>query len=231
MTPLVSHTQLLIPTQPTLVATVIPGSNAARAPFHAVAPSVSNAAITPDHKGSGGYAGGAGQPAPQTPGQPANLSVPIPASFSTSSASLSASAVFAAQSLAQDVDSAPVLFANYEQLVEASLVKYKPSNAALPQPEVGNLYSKMLKEQKASNENIANIVVQKAVKEAPSPVPQQPAVQPNSAPAPKANSVKDSGRSSATARSEALLAASAYRATSARNQVELSDERVEAISG
>ena len=161
--PPINNTQVSLPTQPTLVATSLPGTNALRPAYDAVAPSVSNPSVSNNSKGTGGYAGSASAPA-QTAAVPL-LSTPIPASFSTSNASLNASAMFATQALAQDSGSAETIFATYDQLVAASLVKYAPSNAALPQPEALNLFAKMLNEQKASNAPVVNVTVQQVAEE------------------------------------------------------------------
>jgi hypothetical protein len=228
MMPQISHTQVLLPTQPTLVATSLPGTNALRPAYDAVAPSVSNPSVSNNSKGTGGYAGSASAPAP-SPVVPL-LSTPMPASFSTSSASLNASAMFATQALAQDSGSAETIFATYDQLVAASLVKYAPSNAALPQPEALNLFAKLLNEQKTSNTPMAAVAMQQATKEAAISAPSQAALQ-QVVPTPKAAVPKEAPRSSSLARSEITFAASAYRATSTRNQIELSDDKVDAISG
>lgn len=228
MMPNISNTQLFTPTQPTLVATSLPGTNAVRPSYDAVAPSVSNPSVSNNSKGTGGYAGNASAPAPIAAAVPL-LSTPIPASFSTSSASLNASAIFTTQSLAQDSGSAETIFATYDQLVAASLVKYAPSNAALPQPDAVNLFAKLLNEQKSSNAPVATAAVQQVAKEVLTSVPQAALQQ--TTPLSKTITPKEAPRSSSLARSEITLAASAYRATSTRNQVELSDDKVDAISG
>lgn len=134
-----------------MVATHIPNTTGAvHAPPSAVAPSVASEKIVPDAKGNGVYVA----PVPATPATmqiSAPLSMLIPASFSTNAATLSASAVYAAQAMAQD----PSV---YETMLAASEVKYKPSNAAAPEPAPNNLFAKMLAEkQYDSQQTIRNI--------------------------------------------------------------------------
>src|SRR5690606_13657141 len=70
-----------------------------------------------------------------------------PASFSTASASLSVGSMLATQMLSQEGEQSSFLSV-YEELVAASQVKYKPSDATLPQPAANNLFSKLLAEEK-----------------------------------------------------------------------------------
>lgn len=148
MTPITS-TIVYTPPPPTFVATYIPGnSGAVRAPADAVAPSVSNAEIHNDTKGS-----------TPLPGNTQNAPVQLPVSggafvpsISNSSTSLSASAqmTFMAQMIGQD--SSPVtrhIMVEYEKMMTLSQVKYKPSNAGLPQQnDPADVFQKMLAQEK-----------------------------------------------------------------------------------
>lgn len=209
--PIASHTQQFIPTQPTLVATSLPGTNATRPAFDAVAPSVSNTGITPDNKGTGSYT--AVLAPAQTPVSPMLLSTPMPGSFGTSMASLNASTMFAAQSLAQDVGSAPALFEQYEELVAASEVKYKPSNATLPEPEIKSVFAKILEQDKTVTTRLATQDMAPAAQSHASAQALKPAVT-----ASMRSEKPVTPEKSAPRAGDVMVAFSAYRATSARNE-------------
>src|SRR5687768_17418543 len=94
-------TATYVPQPVNLVATPLPGTIAIRVAPTAVSPSVSNVAVNNNAGGSGAVpsAGTTAEPAAQLITAP--LSTLIPPSFSSSSASLSASAMFAAQAMGQ----------------------------------------------------------------------------------------------------------------------------------
>ncbi len=225
MTPIVSNTQITIPTQVSFVATALPGTQALRVAPDAVAPSVSNAALGEDYKGNGGYV----SPSAATTTAPiaSTLSTPIPANFSTASASLSASSMLATQFLSQDAHAGDAFFAVYEEMVATSQVKYKPSDAGAPQPAPNNLFAKMLAETQTQTNVRVNIQAQQAPKEAVAQAAPQ-----NIAPPKLASVATKQKTSEATHVSGVRHASGVYQATSVRNQVELeAPEAVDAISG
>ncbi len=222
--PVATITQLPPPTQVSLVATPLPGTSALRVLPDSVAPSVSVPSIGPDGKGNGVYAS---PPAPSTSFTPIAppLATLIPSSLSTSSATLGASAIFATQLLSQDVPGAVEFLAVYEALVAASQVKYKPSNAALPEPAANNLFAKLLAEEKTQG------VVRESIQQQ---VVKQPTVQAatqniaSPPPAPKARAETSASPSLSNVR----YASQIYQSTSSRNKHFLEDEAtIEAVSG
>lgn len=222
MMPVVSNTQITVPTQVSFVATTPPGTEPQRILPDAVAPAVSDAALGKDYKGNGGYAGAASAPAPSSLSSP-NLSSLIPAYFSTASATLSPRAMFATQLLSQDAQGGTEFFAVYEELVAAAQVKYKPSNAAMPEPAPNNLFAKMLVETQNQNVRVAA-----QIQQAPKEVAAQAAVP--QAPPPKATPVMRQ-KSQAQIAAAARVASHAYQTTSVRNKVELESESAEPVSG
>lgn len=212
------HTQITIPTQVSFVATPLPGTAALRALPDAVSPSVSNAALGPDYKGNGGYASeNAPAPSATTPAPASVLNMLIPASFSTASASLSASAMFATQLLAQDASGGEIL-ASYEELVAAAQVKYKPSDATLPPPAPNNLFAKMLAETQTQQRAQLHIQTQQHPKEtATQAAVQAPLSSAKNIPSP----VKPKSSESPSTAAVAHQASHVYRATGLRNQQEL----------
>ena len=214
MMPIVSNTQITVPTQVSFVATAMPGTQALRVLPDAVAPTVSDAALGPDYKGNGGYTGVRATSAALPTATPV-LSTLIPVSFSTASASLSASAMFATQLLSQDTQAGTQFFAVYEELVAAAQVKYKPSNASMPEPVPGGLFAKMLAETQTQNNARVSVQVQQASKEVVAQAAPQAA-------APKLAPVATKQKSHESPSVSAVRHASgAYQATGTRNQIEL----------
>lgn len=140
-----------LPPSPTLVATALPDTSAARVPYDNVVPSVSNAKV--DNNASGNR-----NPLPKADAQP--LSVPVAAveapvvaaaagDSTQAGGAAAARTAFLAQLAAQD-DSSPahVIFVQYEKLVSYATVKYKPSDAAKPSAPT-SLFSRILHEEHA----------------------------------------------------------------------------------
>jgi len=231
MMPIASHTQVVVPTQVSLVATPMPGTTVLRVLPDAVVPSLPDASLGPDYKGTGGYAGTASAPAPAPASPSGFLSVLIPSHFSTSSASLSASAMFATQLLSQGAQGGGEGYLiEYEALVAASQVKYKPSDATMPQPPSGGLFAKLLAETQNQNTRIS-VQLQQAPKEAVAQAAPQAAALPKPSPV----LVKErAGNTQAAVLSGVRYAAHAYQATSVRNEAlqrEAEIEKVDEISG
>lgn len=224
MTPLVVNTQITGPTQVPLVATTLPGTSVLRAPLDAISPMVPDPKIGPDAKGNGIYTARPAAQAVSAPSTLSPLSFLVPASFSTNSASLSVNTMFAAQSLAQEGSVANEYLPVYEELAAASQVKYKPSDATLPEPAPNNLFAKMLAEEQQVASSAAvmhNAPHQEA--------PQAATATKAPAPAPKKSSNDNEQNISASARSSA---ASAYSATTVRNAQWLdAPPPVEAVAG
>ena len=219
MLPVIANIPVVLPTQPTLVATPMPNAAAVRAPYDAVAPSVSNPAVGDNKQGNASVASAAQVAVSAAVSADVPLSVPIPASFSTNSASLSAGAMYATQDMAQNSDDAPVFLQAYEKMVALSEVKFKPSNAGVPEAQPADVFSRVMQQDRA----------------APRPAPIAHAVETqvassevaaHSAPAP----VRTPGKPRAEAPSAdvSLQTLGAYRAANSRNQ-SLSHEPVEAV--
>lgn len=218
--PIVSNTHITIPTQVSFVATPLPGTEALRVLPDAVAPTMSDAALGPDYKGNGGYVSPTAPAA--MPAASTTLSTLIPTSFSTASATLSASAMVATQFLSQNSPAGDAFFAVYEELVAASQVKYKPSNATAPEPAPNNLFAKMLADTQTQNNTRVVVQAQLAPKEAATHAA------PTTAPIPKlAPTVTRHKTSEASATAHTRHAAHVYQATSVRNKTVLED--VEAV--
>ena len=217
MTPLVSHTQIPITTQLSMVATTMPNAmGAVHAAPSAVAPSVASDKIVPDAKGNGIYTAPVSAAAAVSP-LASPLSVLIPANFSTNAASLSASSIYAAQALSQDPNV-------YETMQAASEVKYMPSKATAPEPAPNNLFAKMLAEEQShtqqasrSIQQVASAPVQTAQAQAPAPKP--------AAPAPRKSEMA-ANNNSASVRS---IATHAYSTTNSRNSAQLGEAKVEEV--
>ena len=142
-----------------MVATSLPGATGTvRAMPDAVAPSVSGSTIGPDGKANAVYVAPA-TPEPVTSSPLSPLTVPIPASFTTNAASLSADAMYTAQALSQD----PGV---YETMIADAQVKYKPSNATVPEPAANNIFAKMLAEEQS---HAAPVAQKMQVNAAPAP--------------------------------------------------------------
>lgn len=100
--------------------------------------------------------------------QPTSFTIPpIPAAIAGGVGSVSS--LFVAQLMAQSFDSpTQTLLAGYEQMVMASQVKYKPSNASLPQqPGPGDAFRLMLTDQAPPTQRMAaNQIQQVAAQQA-----------------------------------------------------------------
>lgn len=107
-------------------------------------------------------------PAPSGAGIQAGTSIPpIPAAIAGGVGSISS--LFVAQLMAQNIDTpTQSVLAGYEQMVVASQVKYKPSNASLPQqPGPGDAFRLMLTDQAPPAQRMAaNQVQQVAAQQA-----------------------------------------------------------------
>lgn len=225
MIPTIANTTTPILQPPTLVATPLPNAQAARVAYDAVAPSVSNPKVGDNAKQNAATPNIAQPSTPATSAAPL-LSTPIPASFSTSSASLSASAIFATQALGQGDAQAPALLQAYAELKALSEVKYKPSNAGVPQTQPSDVFSRTLQQQQAAppKPTIAaeTIAVDNASEAAP-------ALAANVAPAPRTTKpTSEAVKTKTTDGGIALQSASAYRATQTRN-ASLNDAPVDAV--
>ena len=140
------------PTQsppPVVVATPIPGNNAARVPPDNVPPTVSNVGIN-NNNGGGSAAASSANAQTQNTAVTSVFSSFIPNFNGTpTTLSLSAQTTFLTQLLSQDF-SAPAksVLAEYEKLVQVAQVKYAPSNATAPQPEPSSVFGKLIQQQK-----------------------------------------------------------------------------------
>lgn len=195
------------------------GTQALRAMPDAVAPTPSDPRVANDNKSGGGYTPIILSQAAASPSYSAPLSMLIPASFSTSSASLSASAMFATQLLSQGAQEAGEYLKVYEELAAASQVKYKPSNATMPEPAPNNLFAKMLSETKEQFSARQAAQFQHAPQES---VPQLAQVALPKTPAPRQNT------ESSNISSYSKQVSNAYQTTTSRNH-EYLEAPVEAI--
>jgi len=218
MMPLVSNTQIIIPTQATLPAVVSAPPLAASLTQQAITPAVPDPRLGPDYKGNGGYVSVAGS-APAAQASSAPLSFLIPAFMSTSSASLSVGSMLATQIASQEGGDGYLQV--YEEMVAASQVKYKPSDATMPKPAPNDLFSKMLAEEKTHVSQMITQQPKAAVEQVASTV-QQPAAKPaarRESSAPNLENVR-------------ARATSAYSSTVSRNRSELeNDAQVEPLLG
>lgn len=141
----------------------------------------------------------------------------MPASLSTSNATFSPGAMLATQIFSQDGGDG--YFAVYEELVAASQVKYKPSDAQRPEPATNSLFSKMLaEEQSHSTLAMAQQAPKMAAAAAAAAAAQpQPAAQVNKTSAPAR---KSEPAATETIRSKASFA---YASTVVRNKFELEE--------
>lgn len=212
MMPLVNTTQQFIATQPSLVATALPGTIAIRPANNAVAPSVSNAQVANERTPDGSYTKVASSPATSQTA-PTFLAEPIPATFSTSSASLNASAMFATQAMAQGAE--PDSFMRvYEQLQAFSEVKYKPSNAAVPTEDPSNLFNKLAEQERGNSERPLRLNIQQQSLQAAS----QPAISLTPQPGPpKILSTGIKKQEAKFINSETQIAINSYSKTSRQN--------------
>ena len=147
MLPVINSAPVITPA-PVIVATTVPGNNVLRVAPDNVAPNVSAVPVGDNTR----RGGGAASPAP------ASTSATTTASgfsaliaflgSSPSSLSLNASTTFMAQLMSQDNSPyARSVMSEYEKLVALSQVKYKPSNASLPEPEPSSVFSQILKQE------------------------------------------------------------------------------------
>lgn len=226
MMPTAINTQIPLATQATFVDTPMPNAQATRVLPDAVPPTVNDVRITPDHKGNGGYtpAQQANAPTPTSVAPPI-LSMLIPASFSTSNATLSASAMFATHLLSQEGHGGgSAILAEYENLMAAAQVKYMPSNATLPTPAPDNLFAKMAAEIQNQKSSASIQTAAPVAKEAAN----APQAATNPAPKPVAPAAaKPKPAASSALPTQARHAASTYQAVILHNAEFL--EAVEAV--
>jgi len=134
---------------PTIVATAIPGNNTVRVPPANVSPPVSSVEINNNARGNNTQVA---NPAP-APAQPAYAGNGFSSFISLGGGapgtlSLNAQTTFFTQLLAQDYSAqAKSFLSEYQSLVAIAQVKYKPSNASLPEPEPSGVFGKLLSDQ------------------------------------------------------------------------------------
>jgi hypothetical protein len=147
MMPVINSTTIYTP-PPTLVATALPGNNTLRVNSDNVPPPVSNVAIGNNSKG-GNTAVPSATTGTQAASSPAASFMLSPFSYPTpTSLSAGAQINFLAQLMSQDTGSATgSVLAEYESLIAMSQVKYKPSNAAMPEPEPASIFARMVQQQ------------------------------------------------------------------------------------
>ncbi len=212
MLPTIANTQIQ-QVQTTLVATPLPDTNAMRAPYDNVAPSVSSAQIHDNARGKGGAVPAAQEAAQAAPSSAAAAPV-IAAGYSTSPGlSAGAQTILFAQMLAQ-TPAGQGAFASmmieYEKLVAFSQVKYKPSLATQPPPAPSGLFGKIMQQQKAAAQTttVHRIMAETAADDGPEPV---------AAPAPQARPVVSENPAPAEAvASPPVAAIGAYEASAHR---------------
>ncbi len=148
MLPLINNIYAPPPSQPALVATPVPDNNTLRVLPTSVAPPVSSAQTDPNASGNNqlliptaSSAPAAASAAPAMAGTVTNLSPEVP---------LGAPATLLAQMMGQNLppevqNSLRGVLNEYEKIIINSYVKYKPSNASLPQAEPASTFNQMLK--------------------------------------------------------------------------------------
>jgi hypothetical protein len=164
------------PTTPSLVATPLPESFAARVPYTDISPSVSSVQINNNARGNGSYI--AIDTVPQ-------YAVPVAEGDAADGAiggvaSSKIPATFLAQIIGQGVPPAMQgalsnVLAAYDQLVFNSFVKYRPSNATLPPPAPASVFGKILAQEQGLPEPVR--IETPPVQTAPPERVQQPAAQ------------------------------------------------------
>jgi hypothetical protein len=165
-----------VPAPATLVATPLPENFAQRVPSTNVPPPVSSVQINNNARGNGGAAIVIENIPAISVAAASNPNNAV-ASSGQATQSSGVNATFLAQLIGQQVPPAMQgalsgVLAAYDQLVMASYVKYRPSNAQLPPPAPSGVYERILQQQPA--QTVAT--PQPVVAEAPQPVqPQQPA--------------------------------------------------------
>lgn len=120
-------------------------------------------------------------------------------------------------------------FAVYEELVAASQVKYKPSDATRPEPATSSLFSKMLAEEQGHSTLAAaqQAAPRMAAATAAAAQPQMQQAAPVAKPAPASR--KSEAAATESVRSKATIA---YVNTVSRNRSELEDvSQVESLVG
>ena len=148
MLPIVANIYSTNPIQTPLVNTMLPGATVAHVPYDNVAPSVSNAQVENNTKGSSEAA--AVTTGDQPPPEEA-YAAPSPAAGDPANLGTVAQATFLAQLMGQDGSPATQgILVEYEKLVSISNVKYKPSNAMKPPPAPAGVFGKILQQEKAS---------------------------------------------------------------------------------
>lgn len=189
----VASTTIAVPPAPTLVATPLPGTIAARVPYDNVVPSVSNARV--DNNASGNR-----NPLPKAELQAAAVQTAsaeetfsLPASTPSQGLNTSTQTAFLAQLTSQDASpAARVILVQYEKLVSYGTVKYKPSDAGKPTvpTDLSHLFSQALHEEKAP-ERAAPAAQKTAVKiDAPTEAPAEVSVTASESPQQPAEEVK-----------------------------------------
>jgi hypothetical protein len=159
MLPAVNSTPV-IAASPVIVATTVPGNNVLRVAPDNVAPNVSAVPVGDNAKRNS--AASSQQPASLTTQNTSNgFSALIRFLDGTpSSLSLNASTMFVAQLMSQDNSPyARGVLSEYEKLVALAQVKYKPSNAALPEPEPSSIFSQALKQEQQAKSSLQPAVM------------------------------------------------------------------------
>jgi hypothetical protein len=140
-----SNVAFIPPQQAPLVNTVILGSEVTRVPSFNVAPSVSNAQVDNNTKGNSNSFARTNTPDISDSDTDKSFSLPSavrPAPF------IALPTSFLAQLLGQSVGDADLatqgILVEYEKLVAISNVKYKPSNALKPLPDLSGVFGSLL---------------------------------------------------------------------------------------
>lgn len=149
MLPLINIAPTPITPQASLVSTPVPDSNTLRVPPSTVAPPVSSAQVDPN-------ASGKNQLLPQTGTTASTPSSPPTVTTGTNNLApevpLGAPATLIAQMLGQKTlppeaqNALRGVLNEYEKVIINSYVKYKPSNAFLPQSEPSSAFSQLVKQ-------------------------------------------------------------------------------------
>ncbi len=136
-----------VTTPPPIVNTTTPGTNETHTPPTIVAPSFSSSQVDNNARGNSTYVKAAEAPPPpltQSVSTGASASVGVPQSPSDKF-TLGAQTNFLAQLIGQDITpSVQGVLVQYEKLVNIGNVKYKPSDAGIPEEQPSSVFGKLL---------------------------------------------------------------------------------------
>lgn len=154
-------------TPPTIVATGIPGNNTLRVPPANVSPPVSSVQISNDARGNNpAIAALSGESAAAIAQQFSSFIANFNGTPTT--LSMGAQTTFLAQLMSQDASTpARSVLSEYEKMVQLSQVKYKPSNATMPQAEPASLFGKMLQQEQQIAQPAQRIISEQAANMGP----------------------------------------------------------------